>query len=238
MSLTERSTPDELRTHYERQGREALASGRPISCSERTVTEAVLRLILPHAHRLGRVLDLGCGANLEYDLALADRGVEVVGVDFAAAFLALAPQHPRITLLQADAQRLPFGPREFDAVICSEVLEHVPDDRAVMGEIARVLKPRGLLTLTVPLLWNLSRLIQMARRRSGRPILMEGHLREYTRAQALALLTPYFATDRIVPVPFGWRGPVGTPLDALVRWGVLGRASKSFAALARRRGDS
>ena len=114
-------------------------------------------------------------------------------------------------------------------------MEHVPDDRAVLTDFARVLRPGGLLVLTVPILWNLARLLAMLRRRSRQIEMMEGHLREYTRAQALALLNRDFELERVIPVPFGWRGPLGTPLDFLVRSGLLARASKSFAALARRR---
>jgi len=224
-----------LRAYYEAQGRLAIASGRSIQCSEATVTRAVLDLILPHAADLTRVLDVGCGANLEYDLALADRGIDVVAVDFVPSFLELAPKHPRIELKVADAVKLPFDSSSFDCVICSEVAEHVPDDRAVLQEIARVLKPGGWLVFTVPILWNLHRLMTMAKRRSLEIRMMEGHLREYTRGGALSLLQPHFAIERVLPVPFGWRGPLGTPLDALVRSGLLARASKSFAALARRR---
>ena len=234
MPLSSQSPADELRAHYEAQGRAAISSGDALRCSEATVTQAVLDLILPLASRLNRVLDVGCGANLDYDIVLADRGVEIVAVDFATSFLALAPKHPRIELRQADATSLPFESAVFDGAICSEVAEHVPDDRAVVAELARVLRPGGVLVFTVPLLWNLDRLIGVVKRRTLKIQMMEGHLREYTRRQAVELLRPHFMLDRVVPVPFGWRGPFGSPLDALVRSGVLARASKSFAALAHR----
>ena len=236
MGLTERTLPDEIRAHYEAQGRAAIASGQSIRCSEPTVTRAVLDLILPHASRLTRVLDVGCGSNLDYDLALADRGVQIVAVDFSSSFLELAPRHPRIELRLADATNLPFVPGSFDGVICSEVAEHVPDDRAVVNEIARVLRPGGVLVFTVPILWNLARLREMVRRRSFRVEMMEGHLREYSRRQAMALLRPHFKVEFVLPVPFGWQGPLGAPLTRLIRSGLLARTSKSFAALARRRG--
>jgi SAM-dependent methyltransferase len=235
MGLTERTLPEEIRAHYEAQGRAAIAGGQTIQCSEPTVTRAVLDLILPHAHELNRVLDVGCGSNLKYDLTLADLGIQIVAVDFSSSFLELAPRHPRVELRLADAASLPFEQASFDGVICSEVAEHVPDDRAVVNEIARVLRPGGLLVFTVPILWNLARLTDMVRRRSFHVEMMEGHLREYSRRQALALLRPHFEVERVLPVPFGWRGPFGTPLDGLVRSGFLARASKSFAALARRR---
>lgn len=49
-----------------------------------------------------------------------------------------------------DALRLPFKDASFDKVICAEVLEHVEDDDRGIGELVRVLKPGGLLAVTVP----------------------------------------------------------------------------------------
>jgi predicted SAM-dependent methyltransferase len=49
-----------------------------------------------------------------------------------------------------DITRLPFADRSFDIVICSHVLEHIPDDRAAMREIARVLKLDGTAHVMVP----------------------------------------------------------------------------------------
>ncbi len=53
--------------------------------------------------------------------------------------------------VQADITALPFPPGNFDAVLCSHVLEHVQDDRAAMSEIARVLRPGGWALVLVPL---------------------------------------------------------------------------------------
>ena len=49
-----------------------------------------------------------------------------------------------------DAQRLCFAKEKFSIVLCSEVLEHVADDRLALSELFRVLKPHGALVLTVP----------------------------------------------------------------------------------------
>jgi SAM-dependent methyltransferase len=49
-----------------------------------------------------------------------------------------------------DALSLPFPTSSFDRVIAAEVLEHIPDDRGAMAELARVLRPGGTMAVTVP----------------------------------------------------------------------------------------
>ena len=56
-------------------------------------------------------------------------------------------------LSSANALQLPFADDSFDKVICSEVLEHIPDYRGALAEIRRVLKPGGLLCASVPRRW-------------------------------------------------------------------------------------
>ena len=63
--------------------------------------------------------------------------------------LDLSPHH-RPTLL-ADLTRLPFRADHFDVIYCSHVLEHIPDDRAAMRELRRVLAPKGWAILQVPI---------------------------------------------------------------------------------------
>ncbi len=56
--------------------------------------------------------------------------------------------------VRCDATILPFPSRAFDLVLCTEVLEHVPDPDATMREIRRVIADRGTLILTTPLTWG------------------------------------------------------------------------------------
>jgi SAM-dependent methyltransferase len=85
----------------------------------------------------------------------------------------------------ASACALPFPDQAFDAVICSEVLEHVPDHRAAARELARVLKPRGTAVVSVPayfperVCWSLSK---SYRAMAG------GHVRIYRERALKALL--------------------------------------------------
>jgi SAM-dependent methyltransferase len=56
----------------------------------------------------------------------------------------------RRAAVQADVTALPFPDRRFDLVLCSHVLEHVPADRAAMGELFRVLRPGGTAIVQTP----------------------------------------------------------------------------------------
>jgi ubiquinone/menaquinone biosynthesis C-methylase UbiE len=110
-----------------------------------------------------KVLDLGCGFG-RHAFEAARRGASVVALDagtdevngVAAMFIAmveageLAEGSIHANVVQGDALHLPFPDGAFDRVICSEVLEHIPDDLSAMGELARVLRPGGTMAITVP----------------------------------------------------------------------------------------
>ncbi len=109
------------------------------------------------------LLDLGCGFG-RHAFEAARRGAYVVAVDagedevkgvagmfnamVAAGELDESSQHA--TVVQGDALALPFADASFDRVICSEVLEHIPDDLGAMRELTRVLRPGGTMAITVP----------------------------------------------------------------------------------------
>ena len=62
-----------------------------------------------------------------------------------------ADLRPGRAMVVADVTAIPFADGAFDAVLCSHVLEHVPDDRRAMREIYRVLTPGGWAVVLVPL---------------------------------------------------------------------------------------
>jgi SAM-dependent methyltransferase len=109
------------------------------------------------------MLDLGCGFG-RHAFEAARRGAVVIALDagqdevegvqnmFGAMVAAgeLSPATSRTATVQGDALRLPFGDAAFDRVICSEVLEHIPDDLGAMRELTRVLRPGGTMAITVP----------------------------------------------------------------------------------------
>lgn len=94
------------------------------------------------------VIDVGCGGGLMAE-EIARLGAAVIGVDPSAASIATARAHAAGGGLEIDyrvgsGERLPAGDGCADVVYCLDVLEHVADLDAVIGETARVLKPGGL----------------------------------------------------------------------------------------------
>ncbi len=109
-----------------------------------------------------RVLDLGCGAG-RHAFEAARRGAKVVALDAGPDEVAKVRDTLGAMLdageigdpggtgaIQGDALRLPFPDGVFDRVIAAEVLEHIPDDTDAMSELVRVLRPGGLMAVTVP----------------------------------------------------------------------------------------
>jgi SAM-dependent methyltransferase len=108
----------------------------------------------------GRVLDAGCGAG-SVARGLAARGYTVSGMDGSAAFIAHAEAQPgpSVAYQIGDLATLPYPDGAFEAVVSSEVLEHVADDARAVAELARVLVPGGWAIATVPAdpaLWDAS----------------------------------------------------------------------------------
>jgi len=91
------------------------------------------------------VLDLGSGS-VPY-APLFGKSVSYVSVD-------VEKQYP-VRLVANFARLLPFKDASFDAVLCTQVLEHVADPQLVVAEIRRVLKPSGLGLVTVPFAWEI-----------------------------------------------------------------------------------
>jgi SAM-dependent methyltransferase len=98
------------------------------------------------------VADLGCSTGfLLEDLHAAQPDALLIGVDMIAAGLRKAHAAvPTARLLQADVCQLPLEDQSLDAVVSANLLEHVPDDRRALREIARVLKPGRPVAIVVP----------------------------------------------------------------------------------------
>lgn len=107
-----------------------------------------------------RVLDMGCGLGRHSLVAYRDYPVQIIAVDLSFDDLTRARKRLNdfekkqdgrcLMFTQANGYQLPFSDASFDKVLCSEVLEHVPDYQALLAELIRVLKPGGKLALSVP----------------------------------------------------------------------------------------
>jgi len=141
-----------------------------------------------------KILDAGCGAGRHLCEAFRYPGIEVVGIDMNGEDLAKA--HALLSLMErakggswlvikGDITQLPFRDESFDAVICSEVLEHIPDNVTAIREMVRVLKPGGHLAVSVPrffperICWALSSAYHQEK---------GGHIRIYRKGELINLL--------------------------------------------------
>ena len=121
-----------------------------------------------------RVLDVGCGegrhsweACKTANCLVYALDIEVGGLDKARYMFQdmdkRGESRGRWILIKGDTMSLPFKDATFDKIICSEVLEHIPDDQQSIRELVRVLKDDGIIAISVPtylpeaICWKLSR---------------------------------------------------------------------------------
>jgi SAM-dependent methyltransferase len=133
--------PDEYRRMFE------LESHYWWFVARRGLAFRLLRGALPRVVH-PRVLDLGCGTGA-FAVELAAHG-ELIGADMSRLALDFARSRGSFGLVQADGSALPFRSESFDAAIGLDVFEHIERDEAALAECARILRPGGVLILTVP----------------------------------------------------------------------------------------
>ena len=146
------------------------------------------------------ILDLPCGRGFYLNMLRHVSDCRLVGVDLDWSVLQQAQRTvtrlPRLQLSRADAMALPWAANTFDAIILTELLEHVADDVAVLRECLRVLQPGGVIAITVPhanypFAWDpinksLEKLFGTKVRRGPLAGIWANHLRLYTPAQLRA----------------------------------------------------
>ena len=90
-----------------------------------------------------RILDIAAGTGTS-SIALAKTGAEVIALDFSQGMVEEGRRrHPELQFVQGDAEKLPFGDAEFDAVSISFGLRNVQHPEVAIAEMLRVLKPGG-----------------------------------------------------------------------------------------------
>lgn len=113
----------------------------------RGVKEKFLKSVSPSLR--GRVLDIGCAGGSSR--ACLNDGVEYIGLDYYTT-AAMYGSRPAVFAM---AENLPFPAASMDGILLLDVLEHVRDPDACMGEVERVLAPGGRLVLNVPFMYPL-----------------------------------------------------------------------------------
>jgi len=98
----------------------------------------------------GKVLDVGCGQKPYQHLCNTEKVVEYIGLEIDS----IENRNNKQADYFYDGKIFPFKNQEFDSVMTNQVLEHVFNPDEFLAEINRILKPEGLLLLTVPFVWD------------------------------------------------------------------------------------
>ncbi len=141
-----------------------------------------------------RILDVGCD---DASFLLRSLATVKLGVDLQPRVVPT----DELSVLRADARQLPIRSETFDTILAFDILEHIVEDRRVMGELLRVLSPTGSLWFSTPTV-----------RSAIWPSFVQpyanyafGHVRNgYTSQQLQALLPP---TDEYQLTMFAWNEP-------------------------------
>jgi 2-polyprenyl-6-hydroxyphenyl methylase/3-demethylubiquinone-9 3-methyltransferase len=132
-----------------------------------------------------KIIDIGCGPGVGCYLAAKKEDVtEVCGLDLQEDMIKQAKENiknKKVSFYNGFAENLPFKDKYFDTVILTETLEHVQDEREVIKEAFRVLKPDQIIIISVP--------ISMKKSFS--------HIRTFTKEILINLVKPYFLIDNI-----------------------------------------
>jgi methionine biosynthesis protein MetW len=114
------------------------------------LTPPLRALMESHVRPGDRCLDVGCGDGQTAGPWLRARGCEYLGVDVAETAVRQARAHGLDARLVDDASELPFDDGSFDVALSIEVFEHLFAPHLVAAEVRRVLRPGGMLLVTVP----------------------------------------------------------------------------------------
>ena len=160
------------------------------------ITDALRRYAKPESRNAVTALEVGPGSGIYLPL-LADLFNDVYGSDIEDAYLknahALLDEISNLSLVVDDItdSKLPQG--LFDLILCTEVIEHIPDSQAAITQMRRLLKPGGILVLSTPQRYSplelsakvafLPGIIQLVRFIYQEPILDSGHINLMTETE-------------------------------------------------------
>ena len=165
--------------------------------------ESILRHEVDSGSSLN-ILSVGCGPaeGLKWLVPFAGPKGKVVGLDRDPIHARRLPDYAEFII--GTLERAPLAPASFDVVLALDVLEHLDDDLSGLHEAARIVKPGGLLLVTVPALPSLW---------GGQDVVSE-HRRRYTRHS----LSHLFSEARLSNYRLQYFNTLLFPLVAFVRW--------------------
>ena len=166
-----------------------------------------------------RILDIGCGEGRHTIEACRIKDTCCVGADFI--FDNLIETRKKLEFHQElndlfcrtidlscmDVTRLPFKDNSFDIVICSEVLEHILDDRKAVSELIRILKPGKTLAVSIPRFWPEKICWCLSREYANAPM---GHIRIYKKNRLIKTIESsgavfhFYHHAHSLHAPFWW----------------------------------
>ena len=126
--------------------------GHFLRYSERRRMQFISRMV--PASGVSRLLDAGCGTG-ELSGNLVNRGFNVIALDLGfesihRAHAKYSKENINIPFVQGDVYRLPYKDGCFDAVVISEILEHLEKPQDALREAARILRPGGHIIVSTP----------------------------------------------------------------------------------------
>lgn len=134
------------------------------------------------------ILDVGCGTGALSEAAFEAGAGRVTGIDSSEVFVAYAATRlPAGTFRVADAQQLPFPDASFDAAVSGLVLNFVPRPGQAARELARVVRPGGLVAAYV---WDYAGRMELMRRFWDAAAALDGAARELDEGRRFPLCAP------------------------------------------------
>lgn len=115
------------------------------------INPARLEFVTQHiALKDSTLLDVGCGGGIFSEL-LAQAGAKVTGIDLSKSAVRVAREHSQVNnldILYQETSAESFAqdhPEHYDALVCMELLEHIPDPSSIIATCAQCVKPNGFL---------------------------------------------------------------------------------------------
>lgn len=177
---------------------------------QKYLIESFFSVLMEEARGLhpARILDAGCGEGFTLErFRTAHIGEELEGVDLQQRAIDLGKvTHPHLSLRQGSIYQLPYADDSFDAVVCSEVLEHLERPEDALKELCRVTKRYCIITVPHEPFFQLANFLR------GKNLSLWGndieHIQHWTARGITDFVSKTFRI-KMVRAPFPWTIVVG-----------------------------